>query len=509
MTIRKRLRLLLLVSITVLLFVVISGLTALQVIKIANEDLMELEEVITAETAFDMSTSASMAISIGKLMTAKLTEEEKALVEDLQIKYKEYLHSEKTEGDKQKVLSVLSALKVLSLEDKAIASKYVENLNKVLNICMLLAVLIFSIVETVIYKKIIKTIIKLITVQSKAIVDFSEGDLNVELDLNNKSEFKEIIHSIKDACTQISGITMRIKGKVNQAHTSIETSTVMLEDEQARISGGIELMSKSVSSMLQSMETINETSEEIAMSATDYAETTSTAARKSEETLVISSSVKESLTAIVSMIKDMNTEVLSISKSIENVSEVSKEIGELVISIKGISDQTNLLALNAAIEAARAGEHGRGFSVVADEVRKLSEDTKNITGTVITLTGDLHKNIANVFSNIEVASSVARKGDKLANSSWELMETSSSHISELADLISDLAAMSEEQAASSQEISSLVSITSDDMGTIETSMQKLVGDLKILVDGCVEENREFLEEVNSISKELDYFKPIN
>ncbi len=54
------------------------------------------------------------------------------------------------------------------------------------------------------------------------------------------------------------------------------------------------------------------------------------------------------------------------------LSEAVTQIGEIVVSIKGVAAQTNLLALNATIEAARAGAAGKGFAVVASEVRLLA-----------------------------------------------------------------------------------------------------------------------------------------
>lgn len=62
-------------------------------------------------------------------------------------------------------------------------------------------------------------------------------------------------------------------------------------------------------------------------------------------------------------------------KEMEHITEISKEIGNIITNIEDIASQTNLLALNASIEAARAGEAGKGFAVVADQIGKLAADS--------------------------------------------------------------------------------------------------------------------------------------
>lgn len=66
-----------------------------------------------------------------------------------------------------------------------------------------------------------------------------------------------------------------------------------------------------------------------------------------------------------------NDAMVQVVSTMNQISQSSSRISEIIQVIEGISFQTNILALNAAVEAARAGEQGRGFAVVAAEVRSL------------------------------------------------------------------------------------------------------------------------------------------
>ena len=116
---------------------------------------------------------------------------------------------------------------------------------------------------------------------------------------------------------------------------------------------------------------------------------------------------------VVATVDQMNAiadTVVSSSEVVAKLGERSKEIGNIVEVISGISGQTNLLALNAAIEAARAGEHGHGFAVVAEEVRKLAEESQNASKQIGDLIRAIQEETEEAVTAMETGRTEAEKG---------------------------------------------------------------------------------------------------
>lgn len=153
--------------------------------------------------------------------------------------------------------------------------------------------------------------------------------------------------------------------------TYISSQLMTFANDMASLSeSNLAIVQQTTASMNQVSDTIDETSTTL----DSLAEESGVLADKNDQSICL---IKEVEVLKNNVIEDTGV----MSENIEQLVNLSAEVGKIVDSVEKIAEQTNLLALNAAIEAARAGEHGRGFAVVAEEVRKLADDTKrNLDG---------------------------------------------------------------------------------------------------------------------------------
>lgn len=269
-------------------------------------------------------------------------------------------------------------------------------------------VLIFAvIISNVITGKIIKPILKLVTV----IYDSSQLNFTSNATLDKLCKRKDETGIMSNAVKELSESLRQVVGKIDEANQNIETNIQSLSDSSNQIyqfcidnSSTSEEIAASMEGAADMTDTLNvhmarmqEQSEGIGKEAFEGTELSEEIAERARQLQKETIAAIENTKRLYEEIKEQSEMALSGIQSVYRINELTN-------SIRDISDQTSLLSLNASIEAARAGEAGRSFAVVATEISNLANSSLATVNDINTIIGDIRDAVGKMSDSLEATS---------------------------------------------------------------------------------------------------------
>jgi methyl-accepting chemotaxis protein len=297
----------------------------------------------------------------------------------------------------------------------------------------------------------------------------AEKVLNIAFDLGNiSSELSSATEQQSTSLQETSSSISEITAMVERSSTTASSTTKLSSDSQTKAQQG----KNSANNVRNKIDEINRNNENL-----------------------------------VNSVESNNQEVENIIRIIEEISDKTKVINDIVF-------QTKLLSFNASVEAARAGEHGKGFSVVAEEVGALAQ----MSGSAATEISELLERSAQqvrdtVQSSKDSMNVIINEGSQKVEESLQEIEVCNGVLEEIVSsfqqvnrAVEDIASSSSEQSSGVNEITNAIhqlnevtqqntsvardsSSKADDLKFQSEKLAKIVDEIQEVVFGETDSNK--------------------
>ncbi len=380
---------------------------------------------------------------------------------------------------------------------------------------MLIVILAVLLVTGILVTGLVKRIVRALGNSMEFLKRISEGDLTVELDRVILKRSDEVGLLGKE----ISELRDRLRSIID-----------VINEKSKKLDLEAEVLKGRAGNILQAMNGIEQSSQEMSVSCVRQAEDADAAGnnvtiigdmignnngeiRKMHE---VSNHIKSVSGQMMAEIQELNEDMRQVRKSMGYLGQqtsLTKEsvdrIGSATEMIAAVAAQTSLLSLNASIEAARAGELGKGFGVVASEIQKLSiqanasvEDIRNVVDSLTENSDHTVKRMEEVQAVIKNQENTIRKTGQVFEDVRNGIEKSVNRMDMVLGKSEEMEEVREDMVAAVQNSAAMAQENAASIEEMMASVESIYEEIRVLS----EETNELKESSVQMKESIGMFR---
>lgn len=229
--------------------------------------------------------------------------------------------------------------------------------------------------------------------------------------LQYRQDYQALLKTLKRATSS----TIRLISEIANSADVVSDAVNSTQSASTEISASIDQVGNNISQLSEFMDKSISAMTQIAATIKEVDDNSVSSHQMSEQVRLQAAGGVTSVQATLAGLRDIDHGVAEAARTIDQLAVKGAEVGSITTVITEIAQKTNLLALNAAIIAAQAGDQGRSFAVVAEEIRGLSQKTAHSSAAISQLIRDMHKQNAQVVTQIRLAQDQVSQGVSLGN----------------------------------------------------------------------------------------------
>lgn len=318
--------------------------------------------------------------------------------------------------DREPARLLQEAARLISADTAAVSAETAATASRAatLSYALMFAAFVFGLAGAMVFSR---TLTKPLSRALNVAQTVARGDLSTRIDTCGKDEIAALMHALHDMQHSLSDLV----GLVRRNAEGVAAASAQIANGNFDLSARTEQQAASLEQTAASMD-------ELTATVRTNAENVEQA---SQHTIFARDIARRSADVMGDVVATM-----------QEISDRSAKVADIVGVIESIAFQTNLLALNAAVEAARAGEQGRGFAVVANEVRTLAQRSAVASREIKAL--------------IEVAVERVAAGHVLVGNAGDTIEEMTAAMAQVSRFVNEIATASGEQSNGIEQVNMAV-----------------------------------------------------